>query len=427
MNACPPLCRETLHDLAPRARLLDTLVPNPLEPLPNPVAALRESLEHPVGMDGPAMGRFRSHDRVAIAVPDASRKAGLHLLFPELLRLLEKQGVAERDIWFFFALGVHRPATAEEQCRILGSGVYERFRERCCNHDARDPKNLAYAGRTARGTEVYLNRKACECDRLILTGSVVPHYFAGFGGGRKALVPGLAGAETIAHNHALNLHPTEPRLDPRVRIAALDGNPVAEDLLEAARLHPPDFIVNTVLTATGDIGGLFSGELDAAHRAACTLAAQVFCVPIRERADLVIASIDDAPNFIQSHKALVNACAALKPDGRVILRAPAPEGLGGAGYRRYLEMGEPEKVIAALREQADINGQTALSTLEKGPRTLLISELSESDTGLLRMEKADTLESALTRAREHFRQAGIAHPTCYLMPQAGITVPLPGV
>lgn len=422
----PPITSETLLRLAPWIRLLDTLVPKAYEALHNPVATLQALLKHPIGMNGPVTDRFRPDDEVAIAVPDASRKAGLHLLLPGLLQYLEEHGVQEKNIHFFFALGVHRPATEEEQCRILGRDVYERFLGRCHNHDARNQENLIYAGHTARGTKVYLNRQACECNRLILTGSVVPHYFAGFGGGRKTLVPGLAGAETIAHNHALNLHPTEPRLDPRVRIAVLDGNPVAEDLLEAAQLHPPDFIVNTVLTANGAIGGLFVGELDAAHRAACLLAERLFCVPIQEPADLVVASIPNAPNFIQSHKALVNACAALKPGGRVILHAPAPEGLGGDGYRRYLQLGSPEKIIAALREQADINGQTALSTLEKGPRAIMLTELSESETRLLQAKKADTLETALSHAQEHLRERGISRPTCYLMPEAGITVPVRG-
>lgn len=424
MTAPTPFNGFPVRDNLSWTRYADVLVPNPLDPVRDIEAELHEALERPLGLDRPALSGFRPGETVAIVVPDASRKACAHLLLPPLLQRLAAQGVAEKDISFFFALGVHRAASTEEQSRILGAEVYERFKGRCFNHDARDAGNLVHVGRTVRGTEVYLNRRACECSRLILIGSVVPHYFAGFGGGRKALAPGLAGTETIAHNHALNLHPVEPRLNPDVRIAVLDGNPVAEDLLEAARFHPPDFIVNTVLTAGGEIGGLFAGEMDAAHRAACALAARVFCVPVRERADLVVASIAEAPNFIQSHKALVNAYTALRPGGRIVLYAPAPEGLGGAGYLRYLEMGNPEAVIAALRRQADINGQTALSTLQKGRAVTLVTELPGSDVRLLGAEKAEDMDSALRRAREHLAERGLHRPGCIIMPQAGITVPL---
>lgn len=408
-----------------RAQTPRVLVPDTLAALPDITTAVYDALDRPLGLDAPALSTFRPGNTVAIAVPDASRKAGVHFLLPPLLARLASAGINEEDLYFFFSLGVHRPATEEEQSRILGGEVYARFQKRCRNHDAHDGANLVHVGCTRRGTEVYLNRHACECDRLILLGSVVPHYFAGFGGGRKALVPGLSGAQTIAHNHALNLHPVEPRLNPAVRIAVLDGNPVAEDLLEAARFHPPDFIINTVLTADGDVGAVFVGEMDAAHRAACALATRVFCVPAAERADLVVASIADAPNFIQSHKALVNAFSALKPGGRIILYAPAPEGLGGAGYRRYLEMGAPESVIDSLRRQADINGQTALSTLQKGPCTLLVTELPGSEVRLLGAEKANDMEDALRRARNYFADRGMDRPTCIIMPRAGITVPLP--
>jgi len=425
MSTLPPFNGFPVREHLSWAQAPGVLVPHDLPAVPDVTEALCTVLDRPLGLDGPALAAFRPGDTVAIAVPDASRKAGVPLLLPPLLARLASAGVREEDIFFFFALGVHRPATDEEQSRILGGQIYARFKERCRNHDAHNAASLVRVGRTVRGTDVYLNRQVCECARLILVGSVVPHYFAGFGGGRKALVPGLSGAQTIAHNHALNLHPVEPRLNPDVRIAVLDGNPVAEDLLEAARFHPPDFIINTVLTADGDIGAVFAGEMDAAHRAACALAARVFCVPVQERADLVIASIADAPNFIQSHKALVNAFAALKPGGRIVLYAPAPEGLGGAGYRRYLEMGAPESVIASLRRQADINGQTALSTLQKGPDTLMVTDLPESEVRLLGAEKADGMEDALLRAREYLAARGINRPTCMIMPRAGITVPLP--
>lgn len=424
MSTLPHLADPAFMAQLDWAHTLGELRPIPIEALTDPEKTLLEGLREPIGMHGPLSSCFHPGDTVAIVVPDASRKAAIHLVLPCLLDWLVAIGIAASDIFFFFALGVHRAATGVEQEQILGERVFAQYRDRCFNHDAHDSKGLVYKGCTSRGTEVFLNREACACDHLILTGSVVPHYFAGFGGGRKALVPGLAGAATIAQNHRLNLHPLEPRLNPDVRICKLDGNPVAEDLLEAARFHPPDFIINTVLTADAGIGGLFVGDMDAAHRSACSFAVSLFCVPIQERADLVIAAIPGAPNFIQSHKALVNAHAAVKPEGRIILLAPAPEGLGAAGFKRYLEMGSPETVIASLRQQADINGQTALSTLQKGPQTILVTEMPAADVQLLGAEKAPSLETALCLAKNFFRKKGPAAPACYLMPEAGITVPM---
>ncbi len=423
--------RLTLHDggqtrtvSMPWARLLGVLDVAPHPALPNVADALETALANPDDMPPRWERRFQSGDSVVIVVSDNSRATGLSGYCAALVDWLQRRGIAEERLSFLVATGVHRPATAAEKAAILGTTVYERFKRRVHNHDAQDAANLVHVGTTRRGTPVRLNRLACECDHLILTGAVTPHYFAGFGGGRKAFVPGLAAAETIARNHVRSLHPAEPRLDPHVRICVLDGNPVAEDLLEAAQLHPPAFIVNTVLNGEGAVAGIFAGALDAAHRNACAFARRLYCVPIAGQADLVIAAASDTTNFIQCHKALFNAYAALKPGGRIVLLAPAREGLGGDGFRRYLQLGDPEAIVAALRQHPDINGQTALSTLQKGGVTTLVTEMDETDVALCGATKAASLEDALDQARCYFQERGISTPTCYYMPNASATVPL---
>ncbi len=252
------------------------------------------------------------------------------------------------------------------------------------------------------------------------------YYFGGYGGGRKALVPGIAGAETIAHNHAMNLHPVEDRLDPAVRIGALAGNPVAEDMLEAARLCPCTGIINTVLNRAGAIAGVFAGELEAAHRAACTLARDLYAVAVERRADLAIAAAGPVRNMLQSHKALFNAYQALAPGGRLVFVAAAPEGFGGNQYEAWLRLGTPEAVIAELRKRAEINGQTALSTLEKAPHALFVTELEAEAVGLMGGRKARDLAHAIDRAREELAAAGVAQPHVLVMPSAAYSVPVPG-
>lgn len=179
-----------------------------------------------------------------------------------------------------------------------------------------------------------------------------------------------------------------------------------------------------MLDSSGDISGVFVGDMDSAHRAACRHVERLFSIPITEPADLVVASAGDARNFIQSHKALFNAFQALKPEGLALLLAFAPEGLGSEGFRRHIETGNPESVIASLRCKADINGQTALSTLHKAARTLLITDMPPGEARTLGMRTFTCAEEAVAFCRKEFTRRGIAHPTFYAMPFAGNTVPI---
>ena len=385
--------------------------------------AYRRAVTQPIGFLSGLWDSFRPGETVAIVLSDAFRHTGMNQLLPFMLEDLFRAGIAEKDILFIFATGTHRPPTQEEQARIVGADIFARFQSQCIVHDPHDEACLLYVGETRRGTPVWTNQQVYDCDRVILTGAVVLHYFAGFGGGRKALLPGLAGAVSIAHNHALNLHPKENRLNPAVRIGALDGNPVAEDMLEGAQLCKTDGIINTVLNRRGEIAGIFSGEMDAAHRAAARFAWQCYAAPIRRCADLVIASAGDAANFVQSHKALFNASLAATPNCRIVLLAPAPEGLGGDKFDRWLALKTREAIFTELRKHAEINGQTALSTIEKAPRTILVTDLSDSDVALIGARKAASLDDALALARTELRQTGVTDPTCYCMPSASYTVP----
>lgn len=392
--------------------------------LADPRDAMRAALDQPIGLDGPALGAFRPGERVAIIVSDSFRKTGIHALLPVLIDGLTEAGIRDNDIQFVYATGTHRGPTPEEEVQILGAEMHARFGSRAYAHDPYDAAQLVTVGETSRGTPVSINRRVYESDRIIATGAVVLHYFGGFGGGRKAVVPGVAGVDTISHNHALNLDPNSDQLDPRVRIGALDGNPVAEDMLEAAQMVPVDCIVNTVLNRHGQIAGVFAGGMDAAHRAAADFARAMFTVPIAERADLVIAASGPTKNWVQTHKALFNAYQAVRPDGRIVLAARCEEGLGSANFEKWLALGDRAAIIAGLRKQSEINGQTALSTIEKTPITWLVTDLSDADTARLGARKAASLEGALSQARAELAAAGCSNPAYYLMPSAAYSVPV---
>ncbi len=387
-------------------------------------AAVHAAIQSPIGAEGGLWDKFRPGERVAIVVSDAFRFTGVDQYLPLLLDELARTGIEERDVSIVFSTGTHRPPTEEEKARIVGEAIYRRLEGQLFSHDANDDANLVSVGTTSRGTPVQLNRRVVECDRVIATGSVVLHYFGGFGGGRKSIVPGVAGVATIARNHSLNLDPHEDRLNPDVRIGLLDGNPVAEDMLEAARFCLVDFIVNTVLNRRGKVAAVFAGEMDAAHRAAAQRAHEIFAVPIRQRADLVVASAGAAKNFIQSHKALFNAYQALKPGGRIVFLCPCPEGLGNERFRHWLGLGSREAIIAELRKNAEINGQTALSTIEKAAQAIVVTEMGGEDVQALGAQRETTLGDALAYVRSELSRAGVTSPTCYLMPSASYCVPV---
>jgi nickel-dependent lactate racemase len=377
-----------------------------------------------LGLSPATFSKFRAGDSVVVVVSDSFRRTGIERILPHLLDRLTERGVRPSDISFLVSTGTHRGPTPSEAEQILGAETYAAYRDRFFVHDAFNGSQHATLGTTSRGTPVTLNRRYLEADRRIVTGTVVLHYFAGFGGGGKSILPGLASAEAIARNHALNLDPLADRLDPAVRIGALDGNPVAEDIAEAAAMAPPDLLINTVLRRDGQIARLFVGELEVTHRDACALASSVFAVPIHERADLVIASAGNTKNYLQSHKTLYNAHQAMKPGGRIVLLAAAPEGLGGNNLAEWLRLGEYSAIMAGLREHAEINGQTALSTREKACHAVMVTTLSETDTALLGARKAASLDDALRLCRKHFDESGIPNPTYYTMPHASHTVPL---
>ncbi len=403
------------------ARCLGTLDIAEAPEIPDPERTIRDAIKHPIGLDRGLDALISPGERVVILVSDSFRQTRADQVLPVLVACLHHAGIPDDAIALLFATGTHRPPTREEQAAIVGSAIYDRFKDRLFTHDPHDKRGLVDLGVTSRGTPVAINRMAVEADRVIATGAVVLHYFGGYGGGRKTVVPGIASVETIAHNHAMNLDPVEDRINPAVRIGALDGNPVAEDMLEASRFLKVDFIVNTVLNRDARIAAVFAGELDAAHRAAAACARTLFEVRIRERADLVIASSGGAKNFVQSHKALYNAWQAMKPGGRIVFLGACPEGLGGEQFVQWLRLGSREAIIAALRRQSEINGQTALSTREKAPSAVFVTEMSEGDVAMMGGHKASCFADALELVRRALR--AIPQPTCYIMPSASYTVP----
>lgn len=396
-----------------------------VDPLPDLGEALEEALSDPIGSP-PLAELVRSGDRVAIACPDYHRLwVRSQVWLPMLVSALNRAGIPDRDITVIIANGTHGAPGYEGVREIVGDRLPRAVR--VVNHNARDPSMLRYMGKTPMGTPLWVNRHALEADHLILTGAVVPHAFAGYGGGRKAVLPGLSGMATILANHrrALSENPgggTHPMARPGV----LAGNPVHEDMLAAARMVGPRFIVNFALSEEGDFLGVFAGELVRAHERGCEFVADAFRVEIPAKGDIVVASRGGFPmdlTFYQAFQSNANARAALREDGDgvLIMVGECSEGLGPYEFQRWFDLGGEEAIEEELRRNFTVAGfvvYRAALLHRQAKKVMLVSRLDPEVVRRIGIVPHHSVEDALREAMETVPGGRIL-----LMPHASQTIP----
>lgn len=371
----------------------------------------------------PVIATFRPGEKVVIVTSDITRHTGSEIYLPLLVERLNCQGIADGDMEILIALGIHRPQTQHEHERIL-SALYGRIRVR--DHDCDDSAGLVSIGRTSNGIDVRINRAAVEADRLILTGVIGFHYFAGFGGGRKSVLPGIASRQACLDSHFAVLNPAPGSgKNPYASTGKLDNNPVHQAMSEACALAEPDFILNTVLSPDKRIMAAFAGDWREAHAAGCRYYGEHFSYPVRDKADLVIVSCGGFPkdiNLIQAHKSMEYAAQALKEGGVMILLAECRDGFGNATFFNWFRHTRLEQFEAALREHYEINGQTAYSTLQKAHRfrIILVSEFPGQQVREMGMLPARSLDDALQCAFQHLPPEWSA----LVMPEGGSVLPV---
>ena len=320
-------------------RVLGRIHPNPTTPIDERVV-LERVLHEPIG--SVPLDRFLQGARdVLILVNDATRPTPTARVLETVIPLL-----GEIPFRFLVAAGSHRKPTEEEFRQIFG-GAYERFRDRIEVHQARRREEMEVIGTTSRGTEMAVNRRVLQADRIVVIGSVEPHYFAGFTGGRKSFLPGVAAFETIEHNHALALHRSAHTL-------ALEGNPVHEDMMEAVAplLEREVFAIMTIVNRSGGIQDATAGHLGDCFPLATEKCREVFVVPIPEKADVVVtvAPFPTDIDLYQSQKALENGKLALKEGGILILVAACRAGIGDDTFARLLsESASPREALQKMQ------------------------------------------------------------------------------
>ena len=327
---------------------------------PPPIADLREAfraaVEENVIGGAPLCDAVAPGDRVTVIISDLTR-AWMHQerICPLLVDYLhDTVGMPYGNMLFLVALGTHRPQTEHELSRLVSADVYERVR--VVNHEADKP--LARVGVTSFGTEVLINPLAVG-RKVILMGGTVHHLLAGYGGGRKSIVPGIAGDRTIQQNHIHALHPTQPRSSDAVGCGRVAGNPVHEDMMEAAAMVAPVFGINLVVDGNGNHIALPSGDYALSWEESCRLVDRFNGVPIRQKFDAVVVACGGFPkdiNLYQSSKTMINGYQAIREGGRMVFISECREGGGPAAFFDWNRHQREGTLDAELRAHFTIAG-----------------------------------------------------------------------
>jgi nickel-dependent lactate racemase len=417
-----PYGRRVLEvDLPAQAQVL---LPERVAALARPEEAVRQALRQPIGSP-PLAELVRPADRVAIVFSDITRPTPNHIILPAILAELAARGVPKENFVLINATGMHRPNTREELIAMLGQEVVDGYR--IVQHDARDRGQQAFLSKNERGAEIWINGDYMRADVRILTGFVEPHMFAGYSGGGKAVLPGIADAEIIMSNHG------GPMLaHPRATWCQTEGNPVFEEARRVALATQPAFIVNVTLNERKEVTGVFAGEMIQAHDAGIAFAERAYVQPLRQRYDIVVSTNMGYPadiNLYQSVKGMSVAAQAVKEGGAIVLAAECADGLGQAHYAEMLAWRETPRELLdmvlepgfAELEQWAIQCQTMVQVRAD---VYLYSSMSAEQTRRTHLKHCPDIGETVAALSEDFRRRnGGREPTILVLPFGQLAVP----
>ncbi|MDE2768645.1 MAG: nickel-dependent lactate racemase [Chloroflexota bacterium] len=331
---------------------MDADVIEPRDPprIDEPSQALREALRRPIA--SPSLADLVPSDgSIVVVISDSTRPAPNRLMLEALLGELGAHVAGRMDV--LVATGLHRPTRVDELDRMLGSELRRQLR--VTNHDAHDESSLREIGRTSSGRPVLINRRYLDADVRITLGLIEPHFFAGFSGGAKLILPGVAGAASILRNHD-----AEMIGNPNARWGNLVGNPIHREQREAARLAGCEFCVNVTIAGDGAITGIFAGELEGAHDAGCQAALQAAMQPVDEPYDVVITTNGGHPldlNLYQAVKGMDAAAQIVRPGGHIVMAAECREGAGHGDFVHILrEHQTPDAMVRSIQNAPRVRG-----------------------------------------------------------------------
>lgn len=396
----------------PEKNLLGILTPNAVDAGLAEEAEVKRALANPTGT---LLLRdiVKPGEKIAIVTSDITRPMPTGRVLPALLEELFAGGARKEDITVVFGLGSHRRHTEEEKKKLLGEAVYREIR--CEDSDEKDCVRL---GTTVRGTPVDIMRTVAEADRRICLGNIEYHYFAGYSGGGKAIMPGVSTRSAIQANHSL-------MVQPQACAGRMEDNPIRQDIEEAAALCGVDFILNVVLDEHKRIIKAVAGDMIEAHREGCRFLDDFYKVRISRQADIVIVSQGGAPkdlNLYQSQKSLDNAKHAVRDGGIIILAGSCREGLGEAVFARWMENYRPDEMIAKIQEDFQLGGHkaAAIAMVMQKAEIYLVSEMDGDYVKRMHFTPFSRTEDAVAAA---FGKLG-KDASVLAMPYGGSTLPV---
>lgn len=352
-------------------------------------------------------------EKIAIVTSDITRPCPTWQIMPALLRHLYAAGVKREDITLVFALGSHRHHTPEEMQHLAGDLAYNEIT--CVDSNPDDCINL---GVTKSGTPVDITRVVAEADRCICLANIEYHYFAGYSGGAKSIMPGVSNRAAIQSNHSMMVRP-------EAHAGRLAGNPIREDIEEAAAICGIDYIVNVVLDEHKQIIKAVAGDVTAAHRAGCAFLDTLYRKEIAKKADIVLVSQGGAPkdlNLYQTQKALDNAKHAVRDGGVIVLIGSCKEGLGEKTFQQWIEEATcPKDLIDRVQADFKLGGHkaAAIAMVLENADVYLVSEMPEELTKKCFLTPFSSAQQALDAA---FAKLG-QDASVLAMPYGGSTLP----
>lgn len=397
----------------PEENLLGVLLSNEIRHERRDEEAVRYALENPIG-DKRLREKVQAGQKVVIVTSDISRPLPSYRILPSVLDELNAGGVRDEDVTLVFALGSHRRHTEEEKMRLAGEEAYRRIR--CIDSD---PEDCVHLGTTKVGTPVDITRSVAEADVRICLGNIEFHYFAGYSGGAKAIMPGVSTPLAIQANHSMMVRP-------EACAGRLCGNPIREDIEEAGEICGIDYIVNAVLDEHKNIVFAVAGDVTKAHRVGCEYLDRMYRKRIPEKADIVIVSQGGAPkdaNLYQTQKALDNAKHAVKKGGTIILIGACREGLGSKCFEKWLtEADSPHDMIERIHTKFELGGHkaAAIAMVLEDAAIDFVSEMEPDFVRSIFLNPRKSAQEALDAAFEKYGHDA----TVLAMPFGGATLPI---
>lgn len=403
--------------LPPGARPL-TVVPGNVPALADPLEETRAMLKNPIGTPPlTEMLKNKRPQKVVVVLNDITRPTPYKVMLPPLLEAFAQAGIKDEQVTFLIALGIHDPHTDQQNREVYGDELVDRFK--ILNHEGENPAMLVNLGPLESGYDFVVNKLVVEADFLITLGVVMPHYFAGYSGGRKSILPGMVSKSTVAANHARLVEIMD-------NMPPIDENPISREMISAARKVGVDFIINVVTNDSQELVSVVGGDLEKAWRKAVDVSSSIFEVPFKNQVDVCVTCASGYPrdiNVYQAQKGLDHADHITRPGGTIIIAAECAGGWGEDVFEEWVKRKWPAaRVMEEIKRNFVLGGHKAYgyAKVAADKEVYLISALSAEDSALLWAKKADTVQEAVDAAyKKHGPDASWVY-----MPEGSLSLPV---